>query len=122
MRGGLLSLMALSACAAEEAPAVLSYGGVEARLLESDLINVRVRVANGSRADVLAYAECAAARYTLDRRASFARHVRTNVSEVANGLEAEAVYLIAQSLPRGSKTIDAEVVVAACGTSGIPTV
>ena len=123
----LPSLLALAACSTDtvgvtQSQTRPSYDGIEARLLESDLISVRVALSDATRADALAYAECAAAQYTLDRRANFARHIRTNVAEAPTGIEADAVYLIAQSLPRGSKTIDAEVVVAACSASGIPTV
>jgi hypothetical protein len=35
---------------------------------------------------------------------------------------ADAVYTISPALPRGSRTIDAEVVTAACVEKGIPTV
>ena len=72
--------------------------------------------------DVANYAECAAAQYTLIRGWGFARHVRTNVIEEGRVWRADAVYTISPALPRGLRTIDAEVVTAACTEKGIPTV
>lgn len=99
------------------------YLGVETRLLDGDLVNfaVTMRGARGS-ADVESYAECAAAQYTLIRGYGFARHVRTVVDETAGNWRADAVYTISPALPEGLRTIDAEVTVANCGSSGIPTV
>jgi hypothetical protein len=92
-------------------------------LLQSDLVNFRVDVgARGVRRDVLAYAKCAAAQYTLIRGFGFARHVRTNLGETGGIWQADAVYTISSSLPRGLRTIDAEVTVADCIEQGIPTV
>lgn len=100
-----------------------AYQGIETRLLDGDLVNFRVNMTGAaSPHDVTKYAECAAAQYTLIRGYGFLRHVRTN-TDVDGGLwSADAVYTISPSLPRGSKTIDAEVVVADCGAAGIPTV
>jgi hypothetical protein len=99
------------------------YQGVETRLLDGDLVNfhVTMRGARGA-ADVERYAECAAAQYTLIRGYGFARHVRTVVTETAGIWSADAVYTISPALPRGLRTLDAEVVVADCGLRGIPTV
>ncbi|MEM7519648.1 MAG: hypothetical protein AAF307_01315 [Pseudomonadota bacterium] len=99
------------------------YRGVETRLLEGDLVQFNVSMTNAlSPADVSDYAECAAARYTLIRGYGFARHVRTNVSQEETLWRGDAVYTISPSLPRGIKTIDAEVVTADCVERGIPTV
>ena len=68
------------------------------------------------------YAECAAAQYTLIRGYGFARHVRTNVTEEGGIWRADAVYTISPSLPKGLKTIDAEVTAFQCAERGIPTV
>ncbi len=120
-------LILLAACATPElatqgafAPV---YEGVETRLLDGDLVNFQVAM-QGARdqADVEKYAECAAAQYTLIRGYGFARHVRTVVDERGGVWSADAVYTISPSLPRGSRTIDAEVTVADCAASGIPTV
>ena len=120
-------LILLAGCAAPElatqgvfAPI---YEGVETRLLDGDLVNFQVAM-QGARdqADVEKYAECAAAQYTLIRGYGFARHVRTVVDERGGVWSADAVYTISPSLPRGSRTIDAEVVVADCAATGIPTV
>jgi len=99
------------------------YKGVETRLLDGDLVNfhVAMRGARGND-DLSDYAECAAAQYTLIRGYGFARHVRTNVSKEGGLWRADAVYTISPALPEGLKTIDAEVVAAACAENGIPMV
>ncbi len=124
-----LSLAALAAlCACEQtsqdkAPFVPSYEGIETRLLDGDLVNflVAMRGARGSE-DVETYADCAAAQYALIRGYGFARHLRTNVSEEGGLWRGDAVYTISAALPRGLKTIDAEVVASACAENGIPMV
>ncbi|WP_235915837.1 hypothetical protein [Thalassovita mangrovi] len=99
------------------------YRGVETRLLDGDLVNFFVEM-TGARSgeDVADYAECAAAQYTLIRGYGFARHLRTNVDEQGGLWRADAVYTISPALPRGSRTIDAEVVAAHCAENGIPMV
>lgn len=99
------------------------YGGIDTRLLDGDLVNFLVSMEGAtSTDDVAAYAECAAAQYALIRGYGFARHVRTNVSEEAGTWRGDAVYTISPALPQGLKTIDAEVTVANCAETGIPTV
>lgn len=123
-----ISVVTLAACASA-APEVTQagfspdYRGIETRLLDGELVNFRVAMSDArSVADVDAYARCAAAQYTLIRGYGFLRHVRTT-TERANGLiTADAVYTISPAIPAGSKTIDAEVTVADCGRSRIPTV
>lgn len=107
----------------DEAPFDPRYEGIETRLLDGDLVSFHVRM-RGARTDedIVDYAECAAAQYTLIRGYGFARHVRTKVAETGGLWQADAVYTISESLPKGFKTIDAEVVTAACVESGIPTV
>ena len=97
--------------------------GIETRLMDGDLVNFRVAM-QGARDgdDVSAYAECAAAQYALIRGYGFARHVRTKVQEEGGVWRADAVYTISPALPRGMQTIDAEVAVANCAETGIPTV
>ncbi len=108
---------------AQSAPFNPVYEGVETRLLDGDLVNFSVTMTGARSAeDVTRYAECAAAQYTLIRGYGFARHVRTVVDETAGKWRADAVYTISPALPEGSRTIDAEVTVADCGISGIPTV
>ena len=99
------------------------YQGVETRFLGDDLVNFEVRMVGArDREDVSRYAECAAAQYTLIRGYGFARHLRTNV-DLAGGIwRGDAVYTISPALPRGLKTIDAEVVAADCAENGIPMV
>lgn len=99
------------------------YQGVDTRLLDSDLVNILVEMTGPvTQDDVDQYAECAAAQYTLIRGYGFARHVRTKVVEEGGIWRGDAVYTISPALPRGLKTIDAEVVAAHCAENGIPMV
>ncbi|MCB1340309.1 MAG: hypothetical protein KDK24_04430 [Pseudooceanicola sp.] len=99
------------------------YQGVETRLLDTDLVQIRVQMTGArDRRDVTAYATCAAAQYALIRGYGFARHLRTNFDEKGGVSGADAVYTVSPTLPAGLKTIDAEVTVAACKNNGIPTV
>jgi hypothetical protein len=117
---------ALFACVpAQESTAAFTpeYKGIETILLDGDLVDFRVEM-TGARGveDVDAYAACAAAQYALIRGFGFARHVRTNVANAGGVWRGDAVYTISAALPRGLKTIDAEVTVRDCGAQGIPTV
>ena len=126
-----LALVAgLSACTMQEGSVTRevsdlspSYDGIQTTLLDGDLVNFHVEMQNARDPEALDdYAECAAAQYTLIRGYGFARHVRTNVSQEGGIWRGDAVYTISPSLPRGIKTIDAEVVAANCAERGIPTV
>jgi len=119
---------ALSACAPAADVSSMgsfdpSYRGIETILLDGDLVNFRVAM-QGARdnADVEAYGRCAAAQYALIRGFGFARHVRTTVAQRGEIWRGDAVYVISPALPKGLKTIDAEVTVRDCGSLGIPTV
>jgi hypothetical protein len=118
----------LAACSEGDGAGTVSsgapdYRGIETRLLDGDLVGFAVEMTSASGADdVIAYAECAAAQYTLIRGYGFARHVRTLVDETGGIWRADAVYTISAALPRGERTIDAEVTVANCALNGIPTV
>jgi len=128
IRFAFISALALTGCQMAEpevaqGPFNPSYAGIETRLLDGDLVNFRVSMTGAqSVGDVTKYAECAAAQYTLIRGYGFLRHVRTQSAEESGLWSADAVYTISPSLPRGLKTIDAEVAVADCGAAGIPTV
>lgn len=128
MLTAILPAMALAAWSTSEpqvtkAASSPSYEGIKTRLLDGDLVDFRVAVSGDAiTADASDYAECAAAQYTLIRGYLFALHLRTSVEEDAGLLTTDAVYTISSDLPRGTRTIDAEVTVAACGQSGIPTV
>lgn len=125
MRPALISLTALAACETTPQPPVgaVRYDGIETRLLDNDLVNFQVKLANTiERQDVADYAECAAAQYALIRGFGFARHVRTQVDEEGGNWTGDAVYTISPALPRGLRTIDAEVTVAECARRSIPTV
>jgi len=99
------------------------YLSIETRLLDNDLVDFLVEMKGArSKADVADYAKCAAAQYALIRGFGFARHVRTKVQESDGIWRGDAVYTISAALPRGSLTLDAEVVVANCKDDGIPTV
>lgn len=126
---GLALLAGLAACdTAEQAGEDVTrfapeYDGVQTRLLDSDIVNFHV-VMRGARTteDVDHYAACAAAQYALIRGYGFARHLRTNVAKEGGVWRGDAVYTISAALPRGIKTIDAEVVAANCAEQGIPMV
>lgn len=103
--------------------AMVEYKGVKTSLLADDMVQFHVIASGGlSAAVATTYAECAAAQYTLIRGYGFARHIRTNVQNLAGDWVADSVYLISSALPRGLKTIDAEVVVDNCAVNGIPMV
>ena len=126
---GVLSACAESTTAATNAAEVREsefnpeYLGIETNLMDGDLVDFKVAMTGArNKADVTAYARCAAAQYALIRGYGFARHVRTNVDEKGGTWRADAVYTISAALPRGLRTIDAEVTVRDCGTQGIPTV
>lgn len=117
----------VSGCESVSEPAQMPfepvYNGIETRLLDGDLVNFHVAM-QGARhpADVEDYGRCAAAQYALIRGYGFARHVRTTVNVTGSSWNGDAVYTISPALPRGNKTIDAEVAVSACAEDGIPTV
>ena len=118
-----LSLPVLAGCDAPPEDGPREYLGIETRLMDGDLVNFRVSMTGaGDPEDVIAYARCAAAGYTLIRGYGFARHVRTLTDQRSGILSADAVYTISPALPRGTRTIDAEVVADACRLNGIPTV
>ena len=99
------------------------YRGIETRLLDGDLVEFRVTMTQaGGNVAVERYIECAAAQYALIRGYGFTRHLRTNVKEKGGVWAGDAVYTISPSLPRGLRTLDAEVVVQNCAENGIPTV
>jgi len=86
-------------------------------------VNFKVRLSNSAdHQDVEEYADCAAAQYALIRGFGFARNVRTLVNEEGGVWTGDAVYTISPALPRGLRTIDAEVTVANCALRSIPTV
>lgn len=126
---GLAALAALGGCGvapaqtAEAGKTQPQYLGVNTRLMDSDLVDIRVAVrqARGPQ-DVLAYARCAAAQYTLIRGYGYARHVRTNVTKEGGIWHGDAVYTISPELPKGLETIDAAKTVRGCDEQGIPTV
>lgn len=106
----------------DEAPPA-SYDGIQTRLLDDDLVNFRAQMTGvATRADLDAYARCAAAQYTLIRGYAFARHVRTSITEEGGVWVADAVYTISPDLPRGLQTLEAQVVAADCAEQGIPSV
>lgn len=130
--GLALVLIGLAGCSAAApqpeaepmgAPENAVYRGVQTQLLDGDLAHFVVRMEGARDAqDAIAYARCAAAQYALIRGYGFARHVRTNVTNQGDQWQADAVYTVSAALPRGFRTIDAEVTVADCTEQGIPTV
>lgn len=127
IRLALITPLLLAACAMAPgsggARLTPSYDGVQTSLLEGDLVQFHVSMRDvQDDAQLDKYAECAAAQYALIRGYGFARHVRTTMKQAGGSRTADAVYLISPALPRGLRTIDAEVVVADCAANGIPTV
>ena len=126
-RISFLGAAMLATCTPTEDPSqeyfAPEYLGIETRRLDDDLVSFLVRM-KGARtnADVADYGKCAAAQYALIRGFGFARHVRTNVQEEGGLWAGDAVYTISAALPDGLQTIDAEVAVAECAETGIPTV
>jgi hypothetical protein len=104
-------------------PAGAKYLGVETRLLDPSTVSFLVRMEGArGRADVVAYARCAAAQYALIRGYGFAQHVRTNVTRRGTLWEADGGFVISPDLPLGMRNMDAEVIVDDCREQGIPTV
>lgn len=100
------------------------YLPVETRLLQDDLVELRVGITGvenaKERVDDLAI--CAAAQYALIRGYGFARHIRTKIDKVGGIWRADAVYIISPALPRGLQTINAQEAVADCKARDIPTI
>ncbi len=125
----LFGALAVSACQMPtpqpqpNAPSFGTYLGSETRLLDGDLVNFKVRMSGSlEKRDLIDYSECVAAQYTLVRGYAFARHVRTTVDQQGSVWAADAIYTISSTIPRGLRTIEAEVIVDACHARGIPTV
>ena len=119
---GLGAICAMIACAPQMQAADPVYQGIQTVLLDGDLVQFQVAMTGGTPTDVKDYAACAAAQYALIRGFGFARQVRTQLSNQGALWRGDAVYTISAALPRGTKTIDAEVTVRDCGARGIPTV
>ena len=118
LTGGLLT--ALSACAS--VPASRFYEATDPVGMGGGLYGFLASVKGAkTAADVEDYATCVAAAYALEKQAGFARKVRVVVKEEGGVWSADAVYSISPALPRGIRTIDAEVTVADCAERGIPT-
>jgi len=97
--------------------------GIVTRLLQTDLVQFKVQMANSTDPQAVQdFARCAAAQYTPIRGFGFVRHVRTTVDRSTDTWIAVAVYTISADMPRGFKTIDAEAVAADCVEKNIPMV
>jgi hypothetical protein len=119
-------LVLLSACAGgsePDAPAKREYSSNAPLGIGGDLYGffVTLKGAQNS-AEIEDYVGCVVAGYTLEKKFGFARHVRTKVKEEGGVWTADAVYTISSALPRGLRTMDAEVTAADCAVRGIPTV
>lgn len=120
----------LMACARDDAgraalspPDGAEYLGVDTLLIDDSTVAFLVRMRGArDRADVVAYARCAAAQYALIRGYSFAQHVRTNVSRSGDVWSADGGFVISPDIPQGLRNMDAEVIVDDCREQGIPTV
>ena len=120
----LLAACQASTLASSDAPSGAPvFKGIVTRLLQTDLVQFKVRLTNSADPQTVQdYARCAAAQYTLIRGFGFARHVRTTVDRSADTWTADAVYTISADMPRGFKTIDAQAVAADCVENNIPMV
>jgi len=117
----------VSACASndtvDQAVFEPEYLGVDTLVLGDDLVSLFVTMRGArNRADVAAYADCAAAGYAMDHDYGFARHVRTTIDDKNGVWSGDTVYTISAALPQGLKTIDAEVTLSDCIENGIPRV
>ena len=119
----LLAACQASTLASSDAPSGAPvFKGIVTRLLQTDLVQFKVRLANSADPQTVQdYARCVA-QYTLIRGFGFARHVRTTVDRSADTWTADAVYTISADMPRGFKTIDAQAVAADCVENNIPMV
>ena len=126
MRFAFISPFALAACAPQAPTAedfIPEYLGVETTVLDRELVQLNVAMTKAqSDEDVRNYADCAVAHYTLARGYGFARHLRTKINKEGGVWAADAVYTISPTQPDGLANIDAQVTLAACRESGIPTV
>jgi hypothetical protein len=114
----MLALGVISACTGET-----EYRGIQVQRLDSDLVRFHAEIGRGGTARAAqAYARCAAVRYSMTEGYGFARHVRTNMMQEGGVWVADAVYTISETLPRGVRTLDAEVVIQDCVERGIPTI
>lgn len=116
----------LAACAGQASAPQQPFGtylGADTRLLADDLVNFQVKMRGQFGPDALTdYADCVAAQYSLNRRFTHARLVRTNVYEQGGVQVADAIYTLSSSKPQGTTIIEATSQVAACEDKGIPTV
>ncbi|MCK0142448.1 hypothetical protein [Aliiroseovarius sp. F20344] len=101
----------------------ITYLGVQTKRLDDELVQINVRLEGEvNNENVAAYAECAAAQYTLSRGYGFARHVLTSVTRDNSIWTGKAVFWVSETLPEGLITIDAAVTAQSCFENGIPTV
>lgn len=92
-----------------------------ARLLSAAQFGARTGMI-GSKGHRACKADLFAPRYGQMMRQKFARHLRINVTEEGGAWAADAVYTDLPTLPYGPATPDTDVIVAAPGETGIPTV
>jgi hypothetical protein len=119
-----LAALGLGGCSQGDRAADLPEGMrvVQTLRIDPSLVNLLVETGDAELAETLdEYAECVAAGYTLKQGFGFARHIRTNRSNTGGIWRADAVYSITPALPRGSRTMDAEVIAQNCAELGIPT-
>lgn len=109
---------------AQEDPAWgIAYLGIQTERLDDDLVQINVRLEGEvHNENVAAYAECAAAQYTLSRGYGFARHVLTSVTQKNSIWTGKSVFWVSETLPDGLITINAAEKAQSCFENGIPTV
>jgi len=115
-----VTALGATGCAAPQASPEFTVA--EILRLDAQMVNILVETTGRSAEERLTpYADCVVAQYALDEGFGFARNIRTYLSKTGGTWAADAVYSISPALPRGSRTIDAEVAVQNCAELGIPT-
>lgn len=115
-------LAGLAACAPAEG-AGIRYEGIETRMLDDGLAEIRVALSGAAEGSaVAAYAGCAAARLALARGAAYARPIRMTTQKSFGAWRADAVYLISRERPVAGNPVPASATARACAVKGIPTV
>lgn len=115
-----LASFGLGACAAQ--PQAPASHVVERLRIDETLVNILVETSGaGAEVRIDDYTTCVASKYALDQGFGFLRPIRINRTDSGGIWRADAVYSITPWLPRGPRTIDADIAVQNCAELGIPT-
>ena len=115
-----LAVMGLGGCA--EQPTGPHFAVIDRLMIDDDLINILVETGGVTGPEMASdYADCVVAAYALENQLAFARPIRTQTTKTGGNWRADAVYSVSPALPKGPRTIDAEIAVQGCAELGIPT-